>query len=495
MFASTTAPPESKSKIEIREFPKYPRELRLKDLKENGSLLTDEELKRIIQLKHQFADIKAPVIFSKKTLALPYRGLFEPATDEFYTIYKGKNAAKHNPKTQSPESKNDSDSEDESGVTLPYILGEGQYGTVKIAQHSTTKTLHAIKFAETDSVSQEIKMLKRTGKFFLSTQHVSKSKLKKYDVFVMELAPGIDLHKYHKSHKLPSHRLIEIILGMLNCLKEIQDKEIVHRDIKLINFRIEPVSGRITLIDFGFAAACKKSQTLEKMLTGSPGHIAPEYITLGQLTHQSDIYSIGIAIAMLLSMISEKSRQPPWQDFLRGERYFELINPEKKSAIKEEGLHHKILEFLSSMLSKEPAQRPQVDECIKFFNGIQREIFQNKEFKIGVVNLDDVIQPKDQNFNEMVQLLKQENYDEIWFVDTHGKYTAIQKEQLARRFLRRNLPIADKIFTSPGAHAADVIKQIPQIMTAQKDMRKFVIAPVELTKPQLNQSVSSNMMI
>jgi serine/threonine protein kinase len=491
---------ESKLKIEIRQFPVFPNELRLRDLKENGKLWTEEEIKRAKDRYQQTAkEKKSAVMLSKEELASAYSAIFPGDSDVPYIIYKGKKETDEN---MLREQRCDSDSDDENGFTKPYQLGEGGFGEVKIAQDSTTQTFHALKFSVLDSGSKEPEMIQKSGQGkWIMSQAASKD-ANKNEVYLMNLAPGVELHEYHQlNDHMPIYRLIQIILGMLQCLKEVHGKNIIHDDIKLANFKFDPVSGRVTLVDFGLAMEGKKDQKIPTRATGTPGHIAPEHKIMGLASQAGDIYSMGISIAMLLDLITPETLN--LQGFALLRKGFTLKDFNCSSRIKDFELMKKILPFLQQMTHATDSSRPDIDACIDFFKKIQLELNQKRLLeipKIGIIDMADVVQPKDSkldsqfrdNFDKVVQQLKQEKCEEVWFVDTNGQYTDIQKEhiqkeQVKRRLLRRGIPVADKIFTAPGADFYEVFKQAPLIVR-QNDQRIFNCIPFNLPKPAVKTS-------
>lgn len=96
----------------------------------------------------------------------------------------------------------------------------------------------------------------------------------------------------------------EFMFGLLNALKYLAEKRIVHRDIKLENIMLrsedtmEPV-----LADFGLAEMMDSSQHLF-FRCGTPGFVAPEIINMEgekQVDPQCDIFSAGLILHILLT--------------------------------------------------------------------------------------------------------------------------------------------------------------------------------------------------
>ena len=74
---------------------------------------------------------------------------------------------------------------------------------------------------------------------------------------------------------------------------------IVHRDIKPANIMVVKDTD-IKIADFG-AAHLRKNETAVTMAIGSPAYMSPEQISQQPLTHQSDMFSVGIVLYELLT--------------------------------------------------------------------------------------------------------------------------------------------------------------------------------------------------
>ena len=81
---------------------------------------------------------------------------------------------------------------------------------------------------------------------------------------------------------------------------------IIHRDIKPGNILLTD-EGDIKISDFGAAVRARTgdaSKTMEQTMegiVGSPGYMSPEQIRNNTLTHQTDIYSLGVVMYRLLT--------------------------------------------------------------------------------------------------------------------------------------------------------------------------------------------------
>lgn len=91
----------------------------------------------------------------------------------------------------------------------------------------------------------------------------------------MKLIPGQEAAVYNTTNMgKDDHPSGVFLSALVNAVKEgTQDKQIIHRDIKLENIMFDEVSQKATVIDYGLAMMSDKSSY---ELAGSPAYIAPE---------------------------------------------------------------------------------------------------------------------------------------------------------------------------------------------------------------------------
>lgn len=125
---------------------------------------------------------------------------------------------------------------------------------------------------------------------------------------VLELCDG-DIDDWLNKHKgyITEGELKDILMGLNNTFKIMDEKNIIHRDLKLKNIlfvrtdKDEYKESKIIpkLADYGFSKLLGESDITSTKL-GTPITMAPE-ITSGQMyTTQCDIWSMGIIIYQLL---------------------------------------------------------------------------------------------------------------------------------------------------------------------------------------------------
>ena len=117
---------------------------------------------------------------------------------------------------------------------------------------------------------------------------------------VMEYFEGETLEKFAEvDHLMDIGRIAEIIYKCCKALEYAQYQGVTHRDIKPANILIRGESD-IKISDFG-AAVVDNQQSTQVSGVGSPAYMSPEQIREQPLTHQTDIYSVGVTMYRLLT--------------------------------------------------------------------------------------------------------------------------------------------------------------------------------------------------
>ncbi|MGH8729731.1 MAG: protein kinase domain-containing protein [Burkholderiales bacterium] len=99
---------------------------------------------------------------------------------------------------------------------------------------------------------------------------------------------------------LPIEKAIEIIFKCTRALNYALQQGVVHRDIKPANILISHDTD-IKITDFGLAVHEERFNTTQLIGVGSPAYMSPEQIREQALTHQTDIYSLGVVMYQMLT--------------------------------------------------------------------------------------------------------------------------------------------------------------------------------------------------
>ncbi|HYA47253.1 MAG TPA: serine/threonine-protein kinase [Burkholderiales bacterium] len=119
---------------------------------------------------------------------------------------------------------------------------------------------------------------------------------------VMEYVPGTTLEAYSDvTSLLPLNKVVEIIFKCIRALEYAFQHGVIHRDIKPGNILLSQ-SGDTKVSDFGASFQQRLGhETTQLTGVGSPAYMSPEQIRLEDVTHQTDIYSLGVVMYRLLT--------------------------------------------------------------------------------------------------------------------------------------------------------------------------------------------------
>jgi hypothetical protein len=125
---------------------------------------------------------------------------------------------------------------------------------------------------------------------------------------VTEYIPGPTLAQLVSEYgPLPEASVRALAAGLAHALSDIHSRRIVHRDLKPANVILSVTGPRV--IDFGIARALDGTgMTATDELLGTVSYMSPEQLAGGEVTGQSDVYSLG---AVLVYASTGKTPQRP----------------------------------------------------------------------------------------------------------------------------------------------------------------------------------------
>jgi hypothetical protein len=118
----------------------------------------------------------------------------------------------------------------------------------------------------------------------------------------MEYVAGVTLEAHSEvTNLLPLNKVVEIIFKCVRALEYAFQHGVIHRDIKPGNILLSE-SGDTKVSDFGASFQQRHGQETTQLTgVGSPAYMSPEQIRMEDLTHQTDIYSLGVVMYRLLT--------------------------------------------------------------------------------------------------------------------------------------------------------------------------------------------------
>ncbi len=127
---------------------------------------------------------------------------------------------------------------------------------------------------------------------------------------VTELLEGETLHARLNRGLLPYRKAVEYGIQIAQALDAAHAKGIWHRDVKPANAFITS-DGRVKLLDFGIAKLSSRvtgggddsttEHTLENVVRGTAGYMAPEQVLGERVDHRADIFALGAVLYELFT--------------------------------------------------------------------------------------------------------------------------------------------------------------------------------------------------
>lgn len=359
----------SSHEINVIEIPFIPKEIDAATLDEQGRLAGSSELQSASSISttpsmHQK--------LSKKTYHLKHAWIKTSAA--FFTISGKKGTA-----------------------------GKGSSGKVKWVQNANTGRWFVIKemkiknnkpIREIAYLDKMDELIKEDNKCIYLQYFGTKGRKK---IFMMQGKTGINLHDYIvRNIKSSLAFKLNIIINLIAACEKLKKECIFHGDIKLENIMIDPASGEVFLIDYGYSEHLNNRGEFEKPLAslkGTPKYLAPEMLLhfkdlailspgydflYKRISHLSidtntlfpekiTMYSIGMVAAEFLNFIGLEDESLTLE-YSQSDMYTGI----------DKALQDDLKDFIKGMLSQNPQDRPDYQEAIQFFADISKKIKENQ---------------------------------------------------------------------------------------------------------------------
>lgn len=184
-----------------------------------------------------------------------------------------------------------------AGYRLTTRLGSGGMGDVYKAYNAALNRTAAIKILHQKEMGDRFR---NEAYIQSSVSHPNIARLYEYLVtgetacIIMEYVDGDPLDVYlHRKGKLSSEETENIIKQIAAALAYLHGKDILHRDIKPQNFKVQS-NGTVTMLDFGIAKnKYTPKLTQQGYMVGTTEYMAPEQFRQ-QVEKKSDTWSLGV---------------------------------------------------------------------------------------------------------------------------------------------------------------------------------------------------------
>jgi eukaryotic-like serine/threonine-protein kinase len=170
---------------------------------------------------------------------------------------------------------------------------------------------------------------------------------------VMEYVHGGTLDAHAVPGKLlPILKVVEIVFKCIRALDYAFQHGVIHRDIKPGNV-LQSQQGDIKVGDFGASFQSRLvDKTTQLKGIGSPAYMSPEQLRMERLSHQTDIYSLGITMFRLLT-----GRMPYEAGSHVALTYAILHSPPERPSTFRADLPPLLDEIVMKAIAKNPAER------------------------------------------------------------------------------------------------------------------------------------------
>jgi serine/threonine-protein kinase len=191
-----------------------------------------------------------------------------------------------------------------AGYHLTERIGSGGMGDVYKAYHPTLNRTAAVKILHQKELAERFK----NEAYIQSTvNHPNIAKLYEYSLagdtpcIIMEYVEGETLDGFlYRKKRLDSAETENIVAQIAAALTYLHEKDILHRDIKPQNFKIQP-DGKVKMLDFGISKhKFSPKLTMEGFVVGTTEYMAPEQFDQ-KVEKKSDIWSLGVLTYELLT--------------------------------------------------------------------------------------------------------------------------------------------------------------------------------------------------
>ncbi|KAH8399535.1 hypothetical protein KR215_000040 [Drosophila sulfurigaster] len=174
---------------------------------------------------------------------------------------------------------------------------------------------------------------------------------------VLELCKKRSMMELHKRRKsITEFETRYYIYQIIQGVKYLHDKRIIHRDLKLGNLFLNDML-HVKIGDFGLATRIDFEGERKKTLCGTPNYIAPEILMKKGHSFEVDIWSIGCVMYTLLV------GQPPFETKTLKDTYSKIKKCEYRVP---SYLRKPAADMVIAMLQPNPESRPTIDQLLNF---------------------------------------------------------------------------------------------------------------------------------
>ncbi|KAJ8284405.1 hypothetical protein COCON_G00032550 [Conger conger] len=251
-------------------------------------------------------------------------------------------------------------------------LGRGKFAVVKKCIEKKTGKEHAAKFLRKRRKGEDCRMdlineiavleSAKSNPYIISLHEVYETTSE--IILVLECAAGGEIFNQCVADNDEAFteqdviRLARQILMGVSCLHH---NNVVHLDLKPQNILLTSARplGDIRIVDFGLSRRMDNMKELREIL-GTPEYVAPEVLNYEPISTATDMWSIGVLAYVMLTGESPFLGNDKQETFLN----ISQVNVDYSQDVFE-GVSSLAIDFIKSLLVKNPRNRATAEECLK----------------------------------------------------------------------------------------------------------------------------------
>ncbi|XP_051873954.1 serine/threonine-protein kinase 17B-like [Pristis pectinata] len=253
----------------------------------------------------------------------------------------------------------------------PKELGRGKFAVVKKCVEKATGKEYAAKFLKKrrrgldckSDIIHEIAILEmaKSNPRVIDLYEVYETNNE--IILVLEYAAGGEIFNLCVADRdeAPTEKeVIRLLQQTLEGVAFLHRNNIVHLDLKPQNILLTSSSplGDIKIVDFGLSRRVGSVGELRE-ITGTPEYIAPEILNYEPISTETDMWSIGVLVYMMLTGESPFQGEDKQETFLN----ISQVNVDYSDEIFE-GISKTAVEFIQQLLVKKPEDRSNAEACL-----------------------------------------------------------------------------------------------------------------------------------
>ena len=238
-------------------------------------------------------------------------------------------------------------------------IGSGAFSNVYKSTNTIDNKVYAVKVVQKDTL-QDITVDVIYNEIKIHERIIHPNIIRMYNHYedeknifcFLEIVNGVTLYSKVKGG-LSEREAFQLFIQVAKSIKFCHDNKIIHRDIKLENFLLDPQTNILKLCDFGWAAELTDEQPLRATICGTTDYMAPEMIKEKAYDYSVDIWAMGILLYELLHGYSPFGNSDDYTEVFKNVLKFNFhIDKEITNNCKD---------LLLKLLGSEPEKRIKVD--------------------------------------------------------------------------------------------------------------------------------------